>query len=59
MSQELDQKTLSEIEKKSAKDDEITAAAENWGDDEDLSVPDWPKYTDPHTQKKEILAELD
>jgi hypothetical protein len=28
------------------------------GIDEDLSVPDWPKYPDPHKQKEQIEAEL-
>ena len=28
------------------------------GVDQDLSVPNWPKYPDPHKQKAQIEAEL-
>lgn len=56
-SPELDPKTLAEIEKKNKNDPSIKKADE-YGKDEDLTVPNWPTYPDPHAQKADIKAEL-
>ena len=38
--------------------DKISSEIETKDKDEDLSVPKWPKYTDPASQKDEIQTEL-
>lgn len=60
-SAELDAKTLESIQEKAEAEDEAAQLAEDAaekGVDQDLSVPDWPKYPDPRKQAGEIEAEL-
>jgi hypothetical protein len=53
--------SLSESETSSAETDKLEHMSddiENKDKPEDLSVPKWPKYSDPSTQKDEIQQEL-